>query len=356
MFKLLKLSISSCAALMGIIFNSHGYATTSVPLNHFLDGSVVEAKRNHQLCFSYEDKSPGLPCNPAFLGIRREEQFWIYGFGNNNLEYFQDVADIINGPIKTEELLPIVDHNSNEHFQLGSSVGFVANNWGVNLVPSKLMLFTHIRNPALPRITVLTSREEEAQVQIGSFINHEWSWGLQWRGVHRRFSYSDAYFSDHFTDDMDSLYDVKNQYASYIEPSLLYAPEDVDWSPQFSAMVTNLGNADIDFEPYSFDPNIRLGAAISNDLEYGQLQMGVTGQWLTQNEQNKIYSGLGVGYSLAHFQLFSTLSELEQQLGLAFNSRFFTTAIIYAEQDWNRIPTSTSTSSSQWRWDLGFFF
>ncbi len=354
MCKSLGQVIIICLMAGTILFSQGSYAYNSAPLDNFLNHSVVEAKRNHQLCFAYEDQSPGLPCNPAFLGIKRDDKIWLYGFGNNNLDYFQDVADIINGPIKTEELLPIVDHNSNEHFQLGATVGFMMDNWGFSLTPSKLMLFTHIRNPALPRITVLAAREEEAQVQVGSFLDHEWSWGLQARVVHRRFSYSDAYFSDHFTDDMDRLYEIHNQYSFYLEPSLLFAPEDIDWNPIFTAMVTNLGKPDEEFAPYQFDPSLRLGMSMASDFEYGNLKLGATGQWLTQNDQNKLYSGLGLSYTLKHFELFTTVSELEQQLGLAFNSSIFTTALSYSEQDWNNTPNSDSIHL--WRWDFGFYF
>lgn len=327
---------------------------SSTQLESFFSQSPVEAKRNHQLCYSYEDGTPGLPCNPAFLGIHRPSQGWFYGHGNNNFSYFQDIADIINGPIKTDKLLPIVNHNSNDHFQMSASLGYMSDNWGINFVPARLILFTNIRNPSLPRINVLVAKEEEAQLQVGSFIDHEWSWGLQLRGVHRRFSYNDSYLSDHLTEDLDLLYQVHTQYAIYLEPSLIYAPEDTGWNPVFSAMATNLGRADKEFAPYNFDPNVHLGASIANDFDFGKLQFGVIGQWFTGLNRERLFSGLGGTYTLSHFQIFTTVTEIEKQLGLAFNSSIFTTAFTYAEQDWNGL--ATSTTNALWRWDFGFYF
>jgi hypothetical protein len=329
-------------------------ANSSSPLDRFLESAATEPKRNHNLCYAYDDGSPGLPCNPAFLGLRRPDHFWIYAYGNNNLEYFQNVSDIVDGPIKSEELLPIIDHNSDEHFQLGGSVGYVADNWGFSFTPEKLLLFTHIRNPALPRITLLVSREQEAQIQLGSFWDQEWAWGLELRGSHRRFSYSDAYLSDHFTDDADNLYTTLSHYSYYLEPSLIFAPETTSWNPIASFMVKNVGHTDKTIQPYNLDPIFHLGLAISENFDYGHLQLGLTSQWIKRDFEDKIYSGFGFTYELSEVAVFSTITELEQQFGLGFNGRYFTTAISYADQDWSQVPGIEAKSI--WRWDVGFQF
>lgn len=330
------------------------YPTT--PLMNFLNQSQTDNKRNHQLCFAYEDHSPGLPCNPAFLGIQRESTPWIYWYGNNNLQFFQDVADIVHGPIKARELLAIINHNSNDNFQTEISFGYLANNWGVNFIPDKLVLFTTFRNPALPRISVYAAREREIQFQLGSFFDKEWAWGVQFRGLQRRFIYSDAYFSDHLTDDIDFLYAIKTQNAFFVEPSLVYTPTATDWNPIISLMLTNLGKPNTEWEPFYYGPSGRLSVSVSDHLSHGLLKIGVTSQWLEQADRDKIYSGFGASYLYHHVELFTTLSELEQQVGIAFIDKDsgFTGAISYARQDWSATPSFQT--HPVWRWDLGVEF
>lgn len=334
------------------LLQSHSAPLSEVEL--FLNQSQIEHKRLHQLCYSFFDSTPGLPCNPSFLGLRQKSRAWIYGYGNNNLGYFQDVSDIINGPINPEKLLEIIDHNSNEHFIAGSSIGYVANNWGFNLIPSKLILYTKIRNPALPRITLLASKEEEAQLQFGSFLNSEWSWGIQFRAIHRRYSFSDSYFSDHLVDGSNELYKIKSQQSYFIEPSILYAPEDIEWNPTFNLMIDQLGHSDNTHPPYNLQPNLRMSASASNDLHWGHLSFGVSTQWMNLTEKQKLYSSIGGQYQLNPFEFFCSFSEIEKQFGVGLNLKIVTTALSYSQQDWSQ--NLESESYSLWRWDLGFVF
>ncbi len=345
---------STFLIILSFTISNFARAESMSELEIFLNQSQIEHRRNHQLCYAYNDSTPGLPCNPAFLGIRQQSKVWIYGYGNNNLGYFQDVADIINGPINPEKLLEIIDHNSNEHFIAGSSIGYKTDNWGFNLVPSKLILFTKIRNPALPRITLLASKEAEVQFQMGSFFNSEWSWGFQARGLQRRFSYSDAYFSDHLVDGSNDLYKIKTQQAYFFEPSILYAPEGVDWNPSFNVMLDQVGHSDNDIEPYKLHPNLRASASASNDLNWGHLDVGVSTQWMNINQKQKLFSSIGGSYQVSHLELYCTFSEIEQQVGLGLNFKTITTALSYSQQDWSN--NLASESYTLWRWDLGFIF
>lgn len=340
--------------LISLVLPSNSKATSLSELEIFINQTQIEHKRNHQLCYSYYDSTPGLPCNSAFLGIDQKPKFWFYAYGNNNLSYFQDVADIINGPIDPERLLEMIDHNSNEHFMAGSSLGYLTDNWGFNVIPAKLILYTKIRNPALPRITLLASKESEAQFQLASFFNSEWSWGLQIRALQRRFSYSDAYFSDHLVDGSDDLYKIKNQKVLFLEPSILYTPEDMEWSPSFTVMVDQLGTSDESIDPYQIHPNLRIGVSASNNLEWGHLEVGASTQWLNLDQKSKLYSSIGGTYTLNPFQIYSTFSEIEQQYGIAFTRSNLTTAISYSYQDWSN--NLASESYSLWRWDVGFIF
>ena len=334
--------------------SSFSFAVSPNSLTIFLDQVQMDHKRNKQLCYSFEDESPGLPCNPAFLGIRRSPQVWISGFGNNNLKYFEDVADIIRGPIDTDMLLDMMNHNSNEHFVASLSVGYFSDNWGFNIIPAKLILFTNIRNPSLPRITLLASKETELQFQVGSFFNSEWSWGLQSRIVQRSFTYNDGYFSDHFVEGSNQIYSVHRQHGYFLEPSLLYAPEDIKWNPTVSIMIDNLGSESEKFEPYDTNPNVRIGTSFASQLDPGLIQFGVTTHWLNEPDNSKFYSSIGVNYSLSPFQIFTNLGEIEQQFGVAFNFKFLSTAISYSRQDWAN--NQISDYYTLWRWELSLKF
>jgi hypothetical protein len=121
-------------------------------------------------------------------------------------------------------------------------------------------------------------------------------------------------------------------------------------------MITNLGQTQQPLEPYNFDPTLRGGLSIRNHLEYGVIQLGVTSQWIRLADRDTLYSGFGGSYRYSYFELFGTLSELEQQLGIAFNDDIsgLTGAISYAEQDWNNTPSAAS--HGVWRWDFGVQF
>lgn len=330
------------------------FATPTGSLQIFLDQVQMTHKRSKQLCYAFEDETPGLPCNPSFLAIQREPQVWISGLGNNNLSYFEDVSDIIKGPINTDLLLSMINHNSNEHFIASLSLGYMQSNWGFNIIPEKLILFTKIRNPSLPRITLLAAKESEFQWQMGSFMNTEWSWGLQLRALQRRFAYNDTYFSDHFIDGSNNLYPIQNQQFYFIEPSLLFTPEDQNWNPTFSVMIDNWGTTNEKHEPFDTDPNLRIGSSISLPLDFGRLQLGITTHWLNEESSSKFYSSMGANLSLSHFQVFATIGEVEQQYGLALNFDHFTSALSYSRQDWAN--NQLADSYTIWKWEFGFKF
>lgn len=350
------LSLSVLSFLIPLVFfTSTTIAATPPSLPIFLDQVKMDHKRNKQLCYAFEDETPGLPCNPAYLGLSRDPQLWISAFGNNNLEYFQNVSDIIKGPIDTDMLLSMINHNSNEHFAASLSAGYMSETWGFNVIPSKLILFTKIRNPSLPRITLLAAKESEFQFQVGSFFNSEWSWGLQARAVQRSFVYNDTYFGDHFVDGSKDIYNVHQQQSYFLEPSLLFAPEGMTWNPTFSMMIDNLGSENEKMEPYDTDPNLRLGTSISSQLDPGLLQFGITAHWLNEPDNSKIYSSVGANYSVSAFQLFANLGEIEQQLGLALNFKYLSTAISYSRQDWANNQLA-DTYYTLWRWELSLKF
>jgi hypothetical protein len=160
--------------------------------------------------------------------------------------------------------------------------------------------------------------------------------------------------SDHFTEDLDTIYEIQTQNAYYLEPSLLYAPESVDWNPVFSVMLTNMGDAEGKLEPYNFDPRGHLGLSIRDRIEGGELKLGMNSQWIRSNEEDRLYSGVGVSYEFHGVELFSSLTELEQQLGIGLNLQNFTSSISYAEQDWN--GTYYVPTQEVWRWDIGLLF
>lgn len=338
-------------------------AQASEPLTRFMSLHQAESKRNHSLCYAYEDRTPGLPCNPAFLGIQSDDQLWIYGFGHDNFSYFQDVSDLVNDPRNTRELLPLLDHNSSESFQMSGSLGYRTNNWGIQLIPSRLLLLTHIRNPALPRLSLLIAREQEVHLQAGSFLTPEWAWGIQLRGIHRRFTYADAHLSDHFTDDLDELYRVRTQSVLAIEPSLMYAPGEVDWNPVFSVMMSNLELSPIHSDEesasqdkdYPMAPSLRMGVSLGHELEYGFLKFGTSTQWIHSRQYPSWDTSFGLTYTLSRFELSGTVSEFEKQVSLALNLNHFTTAVSYLERDWSHLA-SHSRPHNYWRWDLGFRF
>lgn len=351
------LSLLPLLSLVTTISLITSVSTAAVPpsLPIFLDQVKMDHKRNKQLCYAFEDDSPGLPCNPAYLGLQRESKVWISAFGNNNLKYFQNVSDIVKGPIDTDMLLTMINHNSNEHFVASLSTGYLSETWGFNVIPSKLVLFTKIRNPALPRITLLAAKESEVQFQVGSFFTSEWSWGLQARAVQRSFVYNDTYFSDHFVDGSNNIYTVHQQQSYFLEPSLLFAPEGMTWNPNFSIAIDNLGTESEKMDPYDTNPNLRVGSSISTPLEPGLLQFGITAHWLNEPDNSKIYSSVGANYSVAAFQLFANLGEIEQQVGLGLNFKYLSTALSYSRQDWANNHLA-DTYYTLWRWELSLQF
>lgn len=341
--------------LVGLSLLSFEVSATPKALTLFLDQVHMDHKRSKQLCYAYEEESPGLPCNPAFLGLRRKPQFWISSFGNNNLKYFQNVANIVETPVKADLLLDLIKKNSNEHFAASLSIGYLRDNWGFNIIPSKLILFTNIRNPSLPRITLLASRESEFQFQMGSFMDSEWSWGLQARYVQRDFSYNDGYFSDHFVDGSKDIYSTHRQQMYFLEPSILFAPGDLAGSPTFSATIDNLGTESDKHEPFDTRPNLRIGSSLTAQLEPDQqLQFGVTTHWLNDPDNSKFYSSIGINYSYSPFQIFANLGEIEQQVGLALNHQHLSTSLTYSRQDWAN--NQISDYYTLWRWELGWKF
>ena len=78
---------------------------------------------------------------------------------------------------------------------------------------------------------LFASIEESARAQFGSYLGEDFYWGTQLRYLHRRFIANEFYLTDILTEDAGRILSPADQNSVYVEPSIMFAPEN-DWKPE----------------------------------------------------------------------------------------------------------------------------
>ncbi|MFZ4404019.1 MAG: hypothetical protein ACOYOK_07955, partial [Pseudobdellovibrionaceae bacterium] len=164
-----------------------------------------------------------------------------------------------------------------------------------------------------------------------SFFGKDFFWGLQARGVQRKFISADFYLTEAFVEGGDELFTVKKQNALYLEPSLVWSVEG-DYKPQASIMMVNSGFVDYKYDEFAMRPEWLVGFSLFPVQWYSQsLELALQAHFNDEQKTTSEFFTLAANYSFSALQIFGSLSENIYTSGFRVVYKQFSTGLSY----WN---------------------
>ena len=295
-------------------------------------------------CFALDVPADTLPCNPAFIGRKRASQARAQIFLGNNVTYLKDANELINGHPDSSTVQRLFSQRSSSEFQLALAGGYYQEGFGFELTPFHLNFETLFSDQALPQITLFASIEESARVQFGHPLGDDFYWGLQVRYRHRRYVSSEFFVTDVLTEDGSSRFSPQDQDSVFLEPSLLYAPEDVFWRPSLSAGVRDLGVSSGSGPATPINLQYHLSGAIAPEFKIGELSLGLDLMWNQAQRDVGNFATLGASYRYGILRLLASASSGGQGVGFIAEDDFWSIGLNYVVR---QIVDSVGASSSE---------
>jgi hypothetical protein len=275
------------------------------------------------MCFGFDLSADTLPCNPSFIAMKRDGRLKASIFLGNNVSYTQEASDLLNERASEETIRKLFSEQDRSEFETNLEAGYWGQTWGAAISPLRVNYMTTFRNPALPEITLFASQEESARLQFGTYLGKDLFTGVQLRAVHRKFISKQFFLTDALANEGDRFFETDNQNVLYIEPGLLYAPENHDWNPLLFLNLVNFGLVDKTQDAFPMRPQYHIGSSVALDVGLGRWGFGIDVAW-----DNNVTSALepvtlASFYEFGILRLMGHISERSNSLGFQVSSGFF---------------------------------
>lgn len=270
----------------------------------------------------------GLSCHPASLAIVEAAHFHSHFYFGSQTSYLDDVTTLLEGKGNSETVQNLFTHTEEQFVDSGIEVAYRTSKWAVGISPMDLTYYSKMRNQALPQMNLHVAQSQSVTTQMGSYLGHDLFFGLQLRGVERKFISADFSFADVISEDSNHIFDPQRQSALYIEPGFIYQPENVEWSPQYSLLVTNIGVVDHKQEAFPTNGELNLGVSVSAPIEIGKWQIGLSSLVHSQTKTFADSLMLGTAYSIGVTDWLASVSNETSRVGLLLRFRAMTAALI----------------------------
>ena len=301
--------------------------------HHLISGSPSFMGQGLGLsCHAFDLPSDVLPCNPAFIAKERERRFAANTFLGNNVSYIQEAMDLSEGRANSETIQTLFRRKENDEIQAKVELGYLQETFGWSVTPLQANYNTTFQNQALPEISLYAALEESAKIQFGSYLGRDWSYGVQLRYVHRRFVASRFFLTDALAAGGNKIFEPREQHLLFIEPGVLYAPQDTPWNPQFSVHALNTGWTQQKYEEVPVNPQYHLTGSVTPELTYGKFGLGLDVHWDKSVKRGLDPLTLGSFYEFGILRLFGSLARLEQNIGFGVFNTWWNTGIVQKTQ------------------------
>lgn len=315
--------------LLAFLFSSAGRAA-EIPRELSLGSSDFTHRALGSACFAMDASIDGLPCNPAFTAKERRSQFQTHIFFGNNVEYADDAKNLLNEQGDQDTVRRLFNQKRSAEMEANIELGYLREKMGLSVTPYRLSYYSLIRNTSLPVITIYAAQEEIVRGQVASYVSGDFYFGLQVRGVHRKFVASQFTLADAVVEGgREGVMPVQYQRALYFEPGLLWAPEDQPLQPQISLAVTQLGTVDKKYDHLPASPQGHFGASIKPLTEWGVLELGGNVSHKSQYEKWSELVRLASSYRLGITQTSFSFTEDQYDLGLLLSVQALRAGLVY---------------------------
>lgn len=290
-----------------------------IPRSIALGNSDFTSRTLSYACFGMDALIEGLPCNPAFTAKERRSHFQGQFFFGNNVSYVTEVSRLLDGHGDPATVEKLFSQKASAEAEANIQASYLRETWGVQFAPYRLYYYALIRNPSLPVVTLYTGQEQTLSAQIASFAgdngDDHWFWGLQLRGVDRRFILSEFTLTDALASGGSQYFETKNQRALYLEPGLLYEFADKEWKPQVGLTLKNAGLIDNKYNELAASPDWHLAGSVRPPVRYGELELGLNLRFNSYIEDFKEVPHFGLSYKLGAMRGLASYADREYSLG-----------------------------------------
>lgn len=231
------------------------------------------------VCFATDVGAEALPCNPAFIARDSDPDFRAQLFFGNNISYLEQIPSILSGDGTPEDVRKLFSQTRSSEMEAQIEAGYRRPTFGIAIMPVRWLYSSRIRNSSLPVLSVLAAEERAIRTQFGSYAGDDWSWGVQLRGVSRRFVVETFTLTDALAEGGRGLFAAETQQALYVEPGLLKEWPDEPWRPQLSMSITQWGVVDRKVEEFPASPEFHVGGSVRPDITLGEFELGVDSRW-----------------------------------------------------------------------------
>lgn len=313
----LKVLRESFITALGLIIVSAIFASVAkaAPRELTLGLSTATGRSLGSSCFSVDAGDEALPCNPAFTARETQNDFKADLFFGNDIAYVQDVSTLLAGDGDEGTVRRLFSQTRASEMEANLEFAYRRPTFGFAIAPYRIVYYSMIRNQALPIVSLLAAREQSARMQLAGYAGNEWSWGVQLRGVQRKFISRTFALTDAFAEGGSGIFDAESQNALYIEPGLLREWNDAAWKPQVTATLTQLGVVDHKNEDFPTSPQIHVGAAVEPPVGVGRLQLGIDASADSETQGWTDPFRLGSVYDVGMTRLAGSFGRSDQAFG-----------------------------------------
>ena len=313
--------------LIILFLNVESFALVA-PRSAALGGRGFVKASLRSACVVMTTVSDGLACHPASLAMLEESQFHSHFYFGSQTSYLDDVTTLLEGKGSKETVENLFTHTDEQSVDSSIEVAYRTSKWAVGLLPMDLTYYSRTRNQALPQMNLLVAQSQSVATQLGTYLGHDTFFGLQLRGVERKFIAKDFSFADVLSEGASKIFDPERQSALYIEPGFIFQPDGQDWRPQYSVMISNLGIVDHKVESFPTNGELNLGASVTAPTEIGKWQIGISSLSHSQTKNFDDTLTLGTAYSIGVTDWLASASKDSTRMGLLLRFRAMTAALI----------------------------
>lgn len=267
------------------------------------------------VCYTMDAGEEALPCNPAFIARETDSDFRAKFMIGNNVSYLQDVSDLLSGRGDEQTVDRLFSQSRPSEMEAQVEGGYRQPLFGISFSPYRLLYFSVFRNRALPVVTLLAAREQTLRLQFGSYLENDWSWGLQVRGVRREFIGQTFSMADAIVEGGDEVFRRSTQNAFYLEPGLLKEWPGLSWAPQLTFALMELGTVDPKSDVFPASPAFQLGAAVHPPISLGKWEIGVNANVHSEAEEVADVFRLGSSYEVGMTRFAGSAGRSDHALG-----------------------------------------
>ncbi|MBL7546125.1 MAG: hypothetical protein JNL11_20060 [Bdellovibrionaceae bacterium] len=296
---------------------------------HFLSSmSGFMAMGLRQSCYAIDISSNTLPCNPAFIAKEKSRRFTASMYLGNNVSYLKEATDLSRGQANEDTIKKLFQRHEDDELQTQIELGHIQEKFGWSVTPIQVNYSTTFRNQVLPQISLYASLEEAAKVQFGSYLGEDWSFGIQLRYTQRRFVTSQFYLTDALVPGGSDLFEPRKQSAFFVEPAVLYTPDDNYLNPEFTVFVANAGYIDKAYSELRINPEYHFTVSINPEMVYGRYSLGLDMNFNKDIQHNSGPLTLGGFYEYGILRLFGSVARDENGIGFGVFNTWWNLGIV----------------------------